>query len=40
MNPEAKDAFKEFIPAFEAEMKNIGDASLSQELDILNKLAA
>ncbi len=40
VNAEAKEAFKEFIPYFEGEMKYIGDFSLSQEVDILKKLAA
>ena len=40
VNAEAKEAFKEFIPYFEGEMKYIEDTSLSQEVDILKKLAA
>ena len=37
---EARDAFKEFIPYFQAEMQSIGDPTLQQELDILKQLAS
>lgn len=37
---EARDAFKDFIPYFQAEMQHIGDSTLQQELDILQKLTA
>ena len=37
---EARRAFQEFLPYFEAEMGRVGDASLGQEVDILERLIA
>ena len=40
VSAEAKEAFNKFIPYFEGEAKSIADTTLSQEVDILKKLAA
>ena len=37
---EARRAFQEFLPYFEAEMGRVGDSSLQQEVDILKRLIA
>ena len=40
VGPEARRAFQEFLPYFEGEMAAVGDPSLRQEVELMNRILA